>query len=258
MVRNSSSTTTEQPTCPVDHTTRAAWLENSRNQQNTPTGASSTLGANGDSCDSSKIDQSLPQSRPSFTAAKGSRLGVAREISTIPRADVSTLSSGRPANNEQESGASPAGNWIYPSEEMFFNAMRRKNYDPQTEDMHTIVPIHNAVNERVWKEIKEWEQGRGAERCGGPRLHSFSGTASALTPKARLNMLLGYHAPFDRHDWVVDRCGQRIEYVIDFYSGRAKPGDTSGKLNFYLDVRPKLNSLEGIRMRIGRLLGGWF
>ena len=95
-------------------------------------------------------------------------------------------------------------------------------------------------------------------RCGGPRLHSFSGTASALTPKARLNMLLGYHAPFDRHDWVVDRCGQRVEYVIDFYSGRAQPGDTSGRLNFYLDVRPKLNSFEGVKMRMGRLLGGWF
>jgi cytochrome c heme-lyase len=71
-------------------------------------------------------------------------------------------------------------------------------------------------------------------------------------------MLLGYHAPFDRHDWVVDRCGQRIEYVIDFYSGRAQPGDTSGKLSFYLDVRPKLNSFEGVKMRLGRLLGGWF
>jgi cytochrome c heme-lyase len=71
-------------------------------------------------------------------------------------------------------------------------------------------------------------------------------------------MLLGYHAPFDRHDWVIDRCGQRVEYVIDFYSGRAKVGDTSGKLNFYLDVRPKLNSLEGVKMRLGRLFGGWF
>jgi cytochrome c heme-lyase len=29
--------------------------------------------------------------------------------------------------------------------------------------MQTIVPIHNAVNERAWMEIKEWERGRGSE-----------------------------------------------------------------------------------------------
>jgi hypothetical protein len=25
-------------------------------------------------------------------------------------------------------------------------------------------------------------------------------------------------APFDRHDWYVDRCGREIKYVIDYYS----------------------------------------
>jgi cytochrome c heme-lyase len=66
--------------------------------------------------------------------------------------------------------------------------------------------------------------------------------------------LLGYHAPFDRHDWVVDRCGKRVEYVIDFYAGRdeGKPGKS---LNFYLDVRPKVNSWEGVWMRVSRLVG---
>jgi Cytochrome c/c1 heme lyase len=47
---------------------------------------------------------------------------------------------------------------------MFFNAMRRKNFDPKETDMRTIVPIHNAVNEKAWKEIKGWESGRGGER----------------------------------------------------------------------------------------------
>lgn len=90
-------------------------------------------------------------------------------------------------------------------------------------------------------------------RCGGPRLHSFSGDAHAMTPKARLNTLLGYTAPFDRHDWVVDRCGTRVEYVIDFYAGKK---DGSGKnISFYLDVRPKLNSWEGWRMRAAKLVG---
>ena len=83
---------------------------------------------------------------------------------------------------------------------------------------------------------------------------SFSGTATAMTPKARLNTILGYASPFDRHDWVVDRCGQQVDYVIDFYAGKDE-GKQGKSLNFYLDVRPKLNSLEGIKMRLSGLAG---
>lgn len=90
--------------------------------------------------------------------------------------------------------------------------------------------------------------------CSGPRLHSFSGDSTKLSPKARINSVLGYTAPFDRHDWVVDRCGTRVEYIIDFYAGRPGKGQ-QGKLNFYLDVRPKLNSWEGVKMRTLRGLG---
>lgn len=90
--------------------------------------------------------------------------------------------------------------------------------------------------------------------CGGPKLLSFMGTSKALTPRARFNTLLGYTAPFDRHDWVIDRCGKRVDYVIDFYSGRDenKPGKS---LNFYLDVRPKLNSWEGVVLRARKAVG---
>jgi len=44
-----------------------------------------------------------------------------------------------------------------------------------------------------------------------------------------------------------------VEYVIDFYAGK-DDGKRKG-LSFYLDVRPKLNSWEGWRMRIARLVG---
>jgi cytochrome c heme-lyase len=121
-----------------------------------------------------------------------------------------------------------------------------------------IIPIHNAVNERAWSLIKTWE-GKSSSKCGGPKLHSFSGRgAGALTPKAKWNSwVLGYQEPFDRHDWVVERCGgEKVEYVIDFYQGKQEEGQRlDGKLNFYLDVRPKLNSLEGWRMRGERMLG---
>lgn len=58
---------------------------------------------------------------------------------------------------------SESGNWIYPSEKMFFEAMKRKGHAAEVADMKTIVPIHNAVNERAWREIKEWERPYGSE-----------------------------------------------------------------------------------------------
>lgn len=135
--------------------------------------------------------------------------------------------------------------------------MRRKNYNPQAPDMTSIIPIHNAVNERTWHEVLRWERGRGAEKCGGPKLVSFEGDASKLTPRAWwLSSVWGYQRPFDRHDWVVDRCGTRVEYVIDFYEGKkGRRGEDRGGPSFYLDVRPKLNSVEGVKMRVQSFWG---
>lgn len=79
----------------------------------------------------------------------------------------------------------------------------------------------------------------------------------------------GYQKPFDRHDWVVERCGKRVDYIIDFYEGKLggkgrsgaadgdgkKGGVLGGPVSFYLDVRPKLNSFEGVKMRVQRFLG---
>jgi cytochrome c heme-lyase len=125
--------------------------------------------------------------------------------------------------------------------------MARKEHNPKAVDMKTVVPIHNAVNERAWSEVLKWEVGRGGENCGGVKLVTFKGRPNDVSPKARLMTLLGYSAPFDRHDWVVDRCGTRIRYVIDFYTGR---GAGSSNVSFYLDVRPALDNWEGVRMRV--------
>ncbi|KAF2479815.1 cytochrome c/c1 heme-lyase [Neohortaea acidophila] len=246
--------------CPVDHESRAKWLQAAQAEQKptpvSPTDAIRLLhrhGATKYSLDTGKweIDTSRVVVRPS-----PSHLNAEREISTIPRAagDPSTQNSAEraaiPPNREQDTGHDrDSGNWVYPSQEMFFNAMKRKGHDPQAADMATIVPIHNAVNERAWREIQAWEAGRGSEACGGPKLVSFSGDSSKLSPRARWNVLVGYQKPFDRHDWVVDRCGKRVDYIIDFYSGK-NDGQPGGNLSFYLDVRPKLNSWEGVKMRM--------
>ncbi|KKF95842.1 putative cytochrome c1 heme lyase [Ceratocystis platani] len=269
-------------TCPVDHknhNAREAWLKQARAANAAATDAASatpypipttpaTTTPAATHSWSSTLWSYVPfisgpsATLPDTTARQTSKLaqshlglGLDREVSTIPRASTPfTDNVAHPSNHEIESGADPvSGNWIYPSEKMFFDAMKRKGHDARAADMRTVVPIHNAVNERAWQEIKEWEKPYLAgTACEVPRLHSFSGLSTKLTPKARWNTLLGYQAPFDRHDWVVDRCGQTIEYVIDFYPGRPKP---NGQLSFYLDVRPKLNSWEGVKMRILRCVG---
>ncbi|KAH6874733.1 cytochrome c/c1 heme-lyase [Thelonectria olida] len=236
--------------CPVDHTARAAesksWTQTLTSY--IPWGSSST---------------STPAPAASSTPTPVQKgLGTDRTVSTIPRTSgnpavcpvdhtaSATAAPPKPANHEMESGMDPSGNWVYPSEKMFFDAMKRKGYDARVADMKTVVPIHNAVNERAWKEIKEWEAPYlTASKCDGPKLDSFANKMDRMTPTARVNTILGFTAPFDRHDWVIDRCGTKVEYVIDFYSGRP---DGKGGPSFYLDVRPKLNTWEGVKMRAMR------
>lgn len=105
-------------------------------------------------------------------AASSTPLSTEREVSSIPKAQD--------------------GKWVYPSEAQFFSAMQRKNHNPQTADMKTVVPIHNAVNERAWGEILKWEAGRGGDACGGVSLVNFKGKPGERSLKARWRTLLGY------------------------------------------------------------------
>lgn len=31
--------------------------------------------------------------------------------------------------------------------------------------------------------------------------------------------------PFDRHDWIIDRCGKEVRYVIDYYYDSHRASD---------------------------------
>ncbi|KAJ8732643.1 hypothetical protein PYW07_015242 [Mythimna separata] len=160
-----------------------------------------------------------------------------RQVSSIPR-------------------AMPDGStefWVYPSQQMFWNAMLRKgwrwkNEDIKQKDMEDIIKIHNANNEQAWQEVLKWEA-LHAKECGHPRLKSFGGKASDYSPRARIRNWLGYELPFDRHDWIVDRCGKDVRYVIDYYDG----GEVDNKYQFaLLDVRPALDSFDNAwdRMKV--------
>ncbi|KAG8527952.1 uncharacterized protein KY384_006868 [Bacidia gigantensis] len=213
--------------CPVDHSARKTYLAAASEKKNPPTIPQPHTEAT----------TSRPPPAPRLKSEES--LSVNREISSIPRATTSpptttpsptSLPVGSSESHPSNPTPSNSKNWIYPSEKMFFDAMRRKSYAPESRDMSVVVPIHNAVNERAWSEILAWEtkSARAREqnkRCGGPQLRSFSGDSKKLSPRARWKSLLGYSRPFDRHDWVVQRCGGKeggegtVEYLIDFYKG---------------------------------------
>jgi cytochrome c heme-lyase len=165
-------------------------------------------------------------------------LSTDRQQSTIPRAVPS-----------------PEGKtfWEYPSAQMFWNAMLRKGWrwkdeDISQKDMNDIIKIHNANNEQAWQEVLKWEA-LHAKECGNPKLKSFGGKASDYSPRARVRSWMGYELPFDRHDWIVDRCGKDVRYVIDYYDG----GMVDEKFKFaLLDVRPAMDSFDNVwdRMKV--------
>lgn len=124
---------------------------------------------------------------------------------------------------------------------MLRKGWRWKDEDIKQEDMSHIIRIHNANNEQAWREVLKWEA-LHAHECGDPRLKSFGGKAKDYSPRARIRHWLGYELPFDRHDWIVDRCGKEVRYVIDYYDGG--PVDENTSTFALLDVRPALDSFE--------------
>jgi cytochrome c heme-lyase len=274
------STTASESACPVDPKTRSLWLQHAQAKAQTgkqdastplppshpplPTPPPQPLATKECSSDRITGQTAAPPHPPTITPPRP--LSQERAISSIPRSNTHSSSpypQTTPANAESESGHHPSGNWIYPSETQFFNAVMSKNTTSSPSALLSsishIIPMHNAVNERAWSLIKSWE-GNSSDRCGGPKLASFAGRGGgASSPRAKWNVwVMGKREPFDRHDWVVERCdGSTVDYVIDFYEGKKREGGGGGKedVSFYLDVRPKLNSFEGVRMRAERMWG---
>ena len=106
-------------------------------------------------------------------------LSITRVVSSIPKSEEVTPS-------HQPTGVDK---WVYPSEQQYFNAMKRKGYNPEERDISVILAIHNLVNEQGWTKIKEWESLRGNLN---PKLKSFTGRPKDISPKALFsNWILG-------------------------------------------------------------------
>lgn len=128
--------------------------------------------------------------------------------------------------------------WEYPSSQQFYNALKRKGWETPENEIDTMVEIHNFLNEASWFEVLRWENKYHCD-CKDVRLTSFRGRPKDLTPKAWFLSWFGGIKPFDRHDWVVNRCGNDVRYVIDYYS---LPDEEPGVPAFNVDVRPALDS----------------
>lgn len=163
-------------------------------------------------------------------------------------------------------GGTDNDTWVYPSPQMFYNALVRKNkLDDTTEsDIKSVVALHNNMNEKTWAKILEWEAVLDTNNnttknipITTPKLSRFIGRPSDLSPKARIkNMFFSHPLPFDRHDWTVLRPdGTEVRYVIDYYhdetrasdqpdSGLPAMEDHEAVKSILVDVRPALDSLQ--------------
>jgi cytochrome c heme-lyase len=157
------------------------------------------------------------------------------------------------------------GTWVYPSPQMFWNALVRKNKveGASEEDMENVIAVHNSMNETTWAQIMAWEalhvpSGPGREA----KLSRFTGKPDELSPKAKLRQKLGMPIPFDRHDWIVDRGGVEVRYIIDYYHDEsnvdndAKPKDKHdfhAVKSIFVDVRPALDSFDSALDRFVRM-----
>jgi cytochrome c heme-lyase len=190
-------------------------------------------------------------------------LPLSREASTIPKGDGSLWEYPSP-------------------QQMYNAMLRKGYTDTPSDAVESMVAVHNFLNEGAWAEIMGWERrfarglGEGYKICSRgeenanialghedpfdttwnekdippPKLLRFTGRPTEPTPKSQILQWMGWAwpskfgtpAPFDRHDWFVQRCNENgceeVRYVIDYYEGEPEP---TGEPVFFLDVRPAID-----------------
>ncbi len=168
-------------------------------------------------------------------------LDTKRQMSSIPKGELSPEHQPRDAKK-----------WVYPSEQQYFNAMKRKGYNPSESEVPIVLAIHNLVNEKGWSDVKNWEAVSGY--TSEPKLKQFLGRPKDISPKAYFLSIFGYSLPFDRHDWIISRSdGTDVRYVIDFYKGKEtmkNKAEPAAPISIYLDVRPALDSPKALFSRV--------
>mmetsp|Transcript_4217 Transcript_4217/g.6051 ORF Transcript_4217/g.6051 Transcript_4217/m.6051 type:complete len:217 (+) Transcript_4217:190-840(+) len=169
------------------------WMKSSANQQQ-----SQNLGGSGGGCPvkhdgtmnnpssgSPQLPASLEEAARHAQTPRADQkipLSTHRVVSTIPRADELRPADAKNKNVKHAPHQPGEGQrWVYPSEQQFYNAMRRKGWEADETTIPTVVQIHNAVNERGWSEVQRWE--RDLHGNENPRLVKFMGQPNDTPPR---------------------------------------------------------------------------
>lgn len=204
-------------------------------------------------------------------------LSTHRVASSIPKGGGGGGGGSSPDGTEDRPNA--VTTWLYPSPQMFYNALQRKNkliddsdvnapgQQLQPQDIESVVAIHNNMNEKTWYKILQWESIVHHQPIDEiePKLLKFQGRPMDLSPKAAIKYyLFGHPLPYDRHDWIVERKNgtSQQRYVIDYYYdaalGREDPESaipdlhdrSTGSPSLLVDVRPALDSVTALYHRV--------
>ncbi len=211
-------------------------------------------------------------------------LSTRRAISSIPRPAHTSLA---PSNSDAEpkdktsspppppppplpphqyNTDNPKNHWVYPSEQQYYNAIRRKGHANVTEDLIPIMlQIHNSVNEQGWKQVCYWERiflGHDTvqETRNQLTLVQLVGRPTDKSVSVYLNQwLYPNHEWFDRHDWYVDRGlggnnAKPRRYMLDFYEvlppphlQHRHPAHGPPPIpKMYLHVRPAMDTPQAV------------
>jgi len=113
--------------------------------------------------------------------------------------------------------------------------------------------VHAAVTDMSWNAVLEYEDLHKA-KCPTPKLARFYGMYGIHTTKSKILKMFTGIVPFDRHDWIIDRCGTEHRYIIDYYSvEQPDPDDPFGDpdVMYSIDARPAI-TFGGVfdRMRL--------
>ena len=215
-------------------------------------------------CDSSSFECPLPPARSRSSNATSAAFAAVGDVfpdsaaSPSQRLPLSRLpvSSNIPRSGVDPATSVPYSTWTFPSPQRFYNAMTRKGWQADERSIPAVVSIHNTVNEETWRRVLRYEE-RHRDSCPTSKLARFRGRPNDLSPKARALSLVGYVQPFDRHDWVVDRCGQEVRYIIDFYGGGDDSSSDGKAAAIHIDARPALDSFGAAWDRLSMQFRDW-
>ena len=241
--------------------------------------SSDNAATSGNSKTPASLEEAAAYAQTPHPDQKGVPLSTHRVISSIPRGATDSEDEKGPHHQPPLPSSENACNhaadsnptrWMYPSEQQFFNALRKKGWDNvEAESIPSVLQIHNTVNERTWNQIVEWEQHMDLDLNNTRdvdtdlKLVRFMGRPNDISPQAFLwtKIFRWADPPFDRHDWYVQKQSRTTStstaypvqrYVIDYYM--FPPLDPQMPPTPYVDARPALDSPRAFYLRAMRLL----